>query len=231
MLTKVRNNYISKAEFNPGDVRKKSVAAASMCIWVKALNNYSIVLAKVEPKRRRLNEVTEKLDAAKKVLGEKMEEVRKVRESVNTLERKCQEMADEKDRLEQEMDTCEKRMGRAEKLLVLLADEGVRWSETVVRMEGEIEELVGNVFLSAACISYYGAFTGAYRKELVDLWVSESVKKGIPISSDFNLIKVMGEPVQIREWNQKGLPTDTVSIENGILATKGQRWPLMIDPQ
>lgn len=29
------------------------------------------------------------------------------------------------------MDRCEKRMGRAEKLVVLLADEGVRWKETV----------------------------------------------------------------------------------------------------
>jgi hypothetical protein len=30
------------------------------------------------------------------------------------------------------MDRCEKRMGRAEKLVVLLADEGVRWKETVL---------------------------------------------------------------------------------------------------
>lgn len=51
-------------------------------------------------------------------------------------------------------------MGRAEKLLVLLKDEGVRWKETVERMDGEMVQLVGNVFLSAACISYYGAFTG-----------------------------------------------------------------------
>lgn len=40
----------------------------------------------------------------------------------------------------------------------------------------------------------------------------------------------MGNAVEIREWNQKGLPTDTVSIENGILATRSSRWPLMIDP-
>lgn len=29
------------------------------------------------------------------------------------------------------MDRCNKRMGRAEKLVVLLEDEGVRWKETV----------------------------------------------------------------------------------------------------
>lgn len=51
-------------------------------------------------------------------------------------------------------------MARAEKLVVLLADEGVRWGETVKTISGEIEKLVGNVFISCACISYFGAFTG-----------------------------------------------------------------------
>ncbi|KAG7249870.1 hypothetical protein CRUP_024798, partial [Coryphaenoides rupestris] len=32
-------------------------------------------------------------------------------------------------------------------------------------------------------------------------------------------------------WNTEGLPRDTVSTENGILVTRGRRWPLMIDPQ
>lgn len=40
-------------------------------------------------------------------------------------------MKEEKDKLEYDMDRCEKRMGRAEKLVVLLADEGIRWKETV----------------------------------------------------------------------------------------------------
>ena len=35
----------------------------------------------------------------------------------------------------------------------------------------------------------------------------------------------------IREWQIWGLPVDDYSTENGILATRGKRWPLMIDPQ
>ncbi len=72
-------------------------------------------------------------------------------------------MQDEKERLEAEQDKCNKRMGRAEKLVILLADEGVRWKDTVSNITLEIEQLVGNVFLSCACISYTGAFTGTYR--------------------------------------------------------------------
>jgi len=59
-------------------------------------------------------------------------------------------------------------MGRAEKLVVLLADEAVRWKETVESLDKDIYELVVKVFLSSTCISYFGAFTGVYRKKLTD---------------------------------------------------------------
>jgi len=77
-------------------------------------------------------------------------------------------MQDEKEQLEFEMDRSQKRMARAEKLVVLLADEGVRWKQTVQVIAGEIELLVGDVFISCACISYFGAFTGQYRDLLVE---------------------------------------------------------------
>ena len=44
-------------------------------------------------------------------------------------------------------------------------------------------------------------------------------------------MKTMGEPVVVRTWQQMGLPIDDYSTENGILATKGKRWSLCIDPQ
>ena len=80
-------------------------------------------------------------------------------------------MENEKQKLAEDMERCEKRMGRAEKLLVLLLDEGIRWKETVEIMDYEMEKLVGNVFISAGCISYYGAFTGEFREQMVTAWV------------------------------------------------------------
>ena len=59
------------------------------------------------------------------------------------------------------------RMVRASKLVVLLKDEGVRWAETIETIAEDIIKLTGNVFLSCACISYFGPFTGTYRTRLV----------------------------------------------------------------
>jgi len=110
-------------------------------------------------------------------------------------------------------------MVRASKLVVLLKDEGVRWKENIQTIAEEIERLVGNVFLSCACISYFGPFTGTYRTRLVSAWVTECIELGIPTSEDFGLVTILGDPVELRNWNIATLPSDQVSQENGILCT------------
>jgi|TARA_B110000967_G_scaffold198010_1_gene230428 dynein heavy chain len=53
----------------------------------------------------------------------------------------------------------------------------------------------------------------------------------VPCGETFKLIRVLGEPVVIREWQIAGLPNDSFSIDNAIVMTKSRRWPLIIDPQ
>ena len=114
---------------------------------------------------------------------------------------------------------------------MLLKDEGIRWDATVKTLNQQIEQLVGDVFLSCACISYFGGFSGAYRTQLTETWTHECVSRRIPTGEEFSLVKVMGDPVQISEWNMNYLPSDKTSLENGILTTKAERWGLCIDPQ
>ena len=63
------------------------------------------------------------------------------------------------------------RLVSAEKLTVLLEEEGIRWKEQIERIADELLKLIGDVFLSAATISYLGPFTGAYREPMVKGWI------------------------------------------------------------
>ena len=95
----------------------------------------------------------------------------------------------------------------------------------------QIGNVVGDVFVAAACVAYYGAFTSKYREELVNHWITHCVELEIPVTEGLTLSSVLADPYEIRQWNTDGLPRDQVSTENAILVTRGRRWPLMIAPQ
>ena len=41
----------------------------------------------------------------------------------------------------------------------------------------------------------------------------------------------LAEDTEIGEWAVQGLPTDDLSVQNGILVTRATRYPVLIDPQ
>lgn len=103
--------------------------------------------------------------------------------------------------------------------------------------------------MATAFISYLGPFVTNYREELLTIWIDgvphtspfrhmsiihppfQVNEEEIPYSPNFNVIHFLTDPTTIREWNIFGLPQDSFSTENGIIVTRGTRWPLVIDPQ
>ena len=166
-----------------------------MCTWIIALSSYQKVYKNIVPKKAKLKEVSAAAEEAKSILDEKLAGVRAAQDKVDTLNSQAGKLKDEKAGLESKIKRDQGRMGRAEKLVVLLKDEGIRWKETVAILEDEINKLIGDVFLSCACISYFGGFTGSYRNELTTKWCHECIERDIPAGEDFSLVKVMGDPV------------------------------------
>ncbi|KAK9408021.1 dynein heavy chain 6 axonemal [Crotalus adamanteus] len=223
--------YINNPDFIPEKVEKVSRACKSMCMWVRAMDLYSRIVKVVEPKRQKLHAAQAELDATLATLRDKQKKLRQVEEQIQELQDQYERSVNEKETLAKTMALTQARLTRAGKLTAALGDEQVRWEESILNFEAEISNITGNVFIAAACVAYYGAFTAHYRQLLIECWIKQCQDLDIPISSEFSLINILGDPYEIRQWNTDGLPRDYVSTENGILVTRGRRWPLMIDPQ
>jgi dynein heavy chain len=223
--------YIENPDMAPAAVARVSRAATSLAVWVHAVDVYSKVAKEVEPKKARLAEMNARLAEANGVLKSKRDALQAVLDKVASLKAQCDAVTAEKERLAAEAQLTKDRLERAGKLTTGLADEQVRWRASVERYDAQITALVGDALLSAACISYAGPFTGPYRAEMVASWLAACRARHIPISDDVSLVGTLGEPVQIRDWQIAGLPTDAVSTDSAIMVTRGKRWPLLIDPQ
>lgn len=115
----------NKWDFNA--IFKVSQPAANLSAWAKAMSDYQKAWKIVEPKKIKVAELQKTVEQAQAVLKVKMDKVREVKDKVSTLQKKIDELQAQKADTERKMKTSEDRMRRAGKLVVLLADEGVRW--------------------------------------------------------------------------------------------------------
>lgn len=228
---KLKTKYTQDARFVPALIEKKSAAGKSICLWARAIDNYTEVLKIIKPKQESLAKAEGELKIADAELSQKKASLRKVQDEVAALDANLERSKMKLKQLNDDKAKIEVQLQRAEKLVVGLADESKRWTSTVKVLEVDLINLIGNIILAAGFISYVGTFTSKYRDQLLKEWMKTCIEKKIPYSSDFSVERILGDPVQIRQWGIKGLPADSLSIENGIIVTQAKRWPLMIDPQ
>jgi len=162
----------------------------------------------------------------------------------------------EKNKLEMNIEQTQSRLSRSDLLVAALTDEQQRWennlkvyfftlliycsyltlvsNEHVLSLQTYSHRLLtitGDTIIAAGSISYLGPFTDEYRKEITLSWLQELSQHSIRHSPNYSLSYILVDPFELRSWNVYGLPQDSVSTDNMIIATRASRWPLMIDPQ
>ncbi|KAM4737020.1 LOW QUALITY PROTEIN: dynein axonemal heavy chain 12-like [Anableps anableps] len=231
VMQKIRSEYMTNPDFDPKKVVKASSAAEGLCKWITAIEVYDKVAKVVAPKKQSLAEAEESLAVTRALLDQKRAELKAVEDRLSALQKTFDEKTEEKALLEYQVDLCAKKLERAEKLIGGLGGEKTRWSKAADDLQNTYDNLTGDVLISAGVIAYLGAFTSGFRQNCTKLWTTICQSKNIPSSDDFSLSKTLGDPIKIRAWNITGLPSDSFSIDNGVIVSNSRRWPLMIDPQ
>uniref|UniRef100_A0A8D0AAQ5 Dynein axonemal heavy chain 7 n=1 Tax=Sander lucioperca TaxID=283035 RepID=A0A8D0AAQ5_SANLU len=227
----IRSKYITNPDFVPEKIRTASTAAEGMCKWVCAMDKYEKVAKVVAPKKEKLAQAEGELKVAMVSLQKKQAALKEVQDKLAKLQETLEANKNKKADLENQVDLCSKKLERAEQLIGGLGGEKTRWSEMAVDLGKLYNNLTGDILISAGIVAYLGAFTSSYRQDQTEEWMNLCKSREIPCSPNMSLMNSLGDPVKIRAWTIAGLPSDSFSIDNGIIISNARRWPLMIDPQ
>ena len=223
--------FYNDPTFTPEIIEKASKACKAMCMWTRAMYKYHQVVLMVEPKKKLLAEAQESLDETMGVLEVAQKTLAEAEANIANLEASFNAANEKKEQLVIDVTQCRERLERAVKLMSGLGSEKTRWTESCTNLTAAYDNLVGDALVSAGAISYLGVFTPDFRHKIFDSWQKKLAEYGIPHSLNCNLQVTMADPVAIRQWTIFGLPQDSHSVENGIIMSKGRRYPLLIDPQ
>ena len=219
-------------EDNLTKMKSVSVAGFGLLTWVCAIVKYYEVAKNVAPLRQKVKDMEKEQRAAETELSEIKTNLAALAAQLSELNTAFEAANTELDELQTEAGIMSKRLEAASKLIDGLTGERTRWSADVQILGQQKVKLIGDCLLGSSFLSYLGAFTAAYRKELTyEKFLTDVMEKKIPSSDPFSLEALMTTDATVQGWVSKGLPADEHSVQNGILTTKASRFPLMIDPQ
>lgn len=156
----------------------------------------------------------------------------KVQAKLDEMQAQFDQAMAQKQALEDDAAATQKKMDSANALITALAGEEVRWTAQSKEFDQTIQQLTGDCALASAFVSYLGPFNKEFRELLMTRdFYQDCIKLNIPITPNMQVTRFLVDESEIGEWTLQGLPTDELSIQNGIMVTRASRYPVLVDPQ
>ncbi len=228
---KAVKDLLKKLDVTTEKMESISVAGFGLMTWVLAIVKYSNVAKSVVPKRKAVELALKNQRQNEKDLETIKQEILELGEQLVSLEEQYARGTMEQQELKVQAELMEKRLIAASKLISGLGTERIRWTKEMDGLAEKRRKLIGDCLIAAAFLSYAGPFNFDYRKVMIQRWQGDITTRSIPLSDPFRLEDLLTDEVEISKWASEGLPPDELSIQNGLLTTRAQRWPLCIDPQ
>ena len=224
--------YLELEGFNAAVAKNASKAAEGLCIWTRAMADYHEASKIVKPKLEALRLAEAKLQDAERELFKAESRLKACQDVLSGLQSDFDKQILAKKNIEMNAANTRKRMEQATSLINGLGGERQRWNSDREEFANIRSRLVGDVALACAFVAYCGPFNQDFREYLVNQKLTLDLKdRKVPLSANIDLTDFLADIGTIGDWNMAGLPTDSLSIQNGILVTRSTRFPLLIDPQ
>lgn len=230
IMVKIRKEYLPHKDFKPHIVAKASSAAEGLCKWIIAMDMYDKVAKEVAPKKVKLEKAEKEFSETVSILNQKKGEVARIEEKLASLNALLEDATQKQMKLQQEVDSCNKKLSSAQKLINSLGGEKVRWNESVNHLENQKNFLPGNLILSSSIIAYLSHFDSESRNQTIINWLCHVSENDLTCSQDFDIIKSISTENKMEHWLKHGLPNDEFFIQNIIIKQSSKLPCILIDP-
>lgn len=210
--------------FDEVNIRKASVTAAPLAMWVKANLQYAAVLEKIGPLEADLARLMKSLDASKDRVKKLQDALAIVDQTVAALRDDFGGKTREAEILKANVEKATNTIKAAQALLEKLSGEGSRWGTQTESINESLKSLPKDALLASAFITYLAGASEDIRQTVISSW---SKMTGI---TNFNFLKIMSTESDQLVWKQQGLPSDVLSLENALVILNALSTPMIIDP-
>ncbi|XP_054720078.1 dynein axonemal heavy chain 2-like [Uloborus diversus] len=223
--------YIQRPEFQPHIVGKVSIAAKSLCMWVRAMHMYGMIYKKVKPKKERLRIAMEELEMLQRTQAELLRELKKLEDEILQLEKEHELLLLKKEEYAKNARLLALKLERAQKIMSSLKSEQLKWQEKISVLEAKHQFIFGDSFLAAGFLTYLGPLGPVLRQSTFHAWKRSVMDYKFSYNPDFDPVNFFLEEETSDAWNMHELPLDQYSYENATIFGQSYYCPFIIDPQ
>jgi dynein heavy chain len=166
---------IEMPDFNLEGAKKVSGDVAGLASWVRAMVSYYGINKMVVPLKANLIIQEHKLELAMADLNMAQATLDDKQAELDVFQDKYNAAISQKKMLQDDADSCKRKMSAATALISGLKGEKERWTRQSKEYSEQVGRLVGDIILATAFLSYSGPFNQAYRTSMLNDWKKELV--------------------------------------------------------
>ena len=223
--------YLAEPKFNKEAAHKASRACGPLFDWSTAQLEYAKILTRIAPLTKKIEMLNSKKETTVKELEVTTSRIAELKKNVVKMEEQFSSLTAQAEQLKIQMKDTSVKCERSEKLLGSLSSEQTRWEEEKKNFTKQITTVVGDCLLAGGFLAYNGYFDDHNRRSVIlPKWMKTLKERKILYKKHLSLQEYLSKPADRLEWQANGLPPDELYVENAIILSRFQRYPLMIDP-
>ncbi len=225
-------SYTSDTEgFNFEKANRASKACGPLVMWLIAQLEFSDIVNRVAPLREEVARLEEAAGTVQSQAAALAETVRLLEVKIATLKEEYAGLIRETEQIKGELDTVGRKVERSASLLDSLGAESKRWAGQTGQFAQLMRSVVGDCLLGAGFLSYIGPFDQQQRSSLLRDWGLALEALGVTYTTTYTSpADYLCVASQRLEWRNHHLPPDDLCLENAVMLTRFNRYPLVIDP-